>query len=229
MRVKICGIQNEAELETAVKAGADAVGFQVGQVYASQSFILPSTARRLAENLPVFITPVLVTHLNTAEAIFELLDHAEIYAVQLTDCQVDEVAKLRDKLPAAGKIIYTEYVHEQINEMKMAELLPLIDAINLDCYNLASNLVGVDSPNKCYAWGAGAEYVKRAALPVILSGRLNAVNAAEAIAAVRPYAVDACTQLKNADGVLDPAVSANFIWECKKSFFTINHRGNENA
>jgi len=216
MRVKICGIQNEKELHTAVEAGVDAVGFQVGQSFASKSFILPSTAHRLAEGLPVFVVPVLVTHLNTAEAVFELLDKSEIATVQVANFQLRELEKLRDRMPAAGKIIYTEYVHSPVNELKMAEMLPLIDAVNLDCFNLAANMVGVDSPNKCHAWGAGADYVKHCPCPVILSGHLNAANVEQAIDFVKPFAVDACSLLKGEDGFLIPAAVAGFVGNAKK-------------
>lgn len=221
MRVKICGIQNEEELAAAVAAGADAVGFQVGQVYASRNFILPSTARRLAECLPVFITPVLVTHLTGADAIWEIMEHAGINTVQLTGCRIEEVARLRDRLTGGGKIIYTDYVHEPVDEMKMANLLPLLDAVNLDCYNLAAELVGVDSPNKCHAWAAGAEYVKKSALPVILSGHLAAGNASEAIKTVKPFGVDACAGLRKPEGGLDPAAARDFVWNSKQTFFKL--------
>ena len=56
MQVKICGIQNEYELRTAVAAGADAVGFLVGQLHKSKTFILASTAGRLAQQLPPYVT-----------------------------------------------------------------------------------------------------------------------------------------------------------------------------
>ncbi|MEA4862053.1 MAG: hypothetical protein AB7F40_01465 [Victivallaceae bacterium] len=221
MRVKICGIQNESELESAVAAGADAVGFQVGQLYASRSFILPSTARRLVENLPVFVVPVLVTHLTAADAIYELMEHAGVYTVQIAACKVAEVAKLRDLMPDVGKIIYTEYVHEPINEMTMAELMPLVDAINLDCYNLAPNLVGTETPNKCHAWAAGAEYVRKAQLPVILSGHLDGGNVSAAIQEVRPFAVDGCARLKREDGFLDAASAREFVWNAQETFIEI--------
>ena len=48
MRVKLCGMRHEQDLAAAVAADADAVGFLVGQLHASNDFILPSTAARLA-------------------------------------------------------------------------------------------------------------------------------------------------------------------------------------
>ena len=57
MRVSICGIQNESDLQKVVQSDADAAGFLVGQIHQSARFILPSTAGRLAAQLPPFISP----------------------------------------------------------------------------------------------------------------------------------------------------------------------------
>ena len=219
MRVKVCGIKNETELQCAVECGADAVGFQVGQLFPGKNFILPSTARRLAEALPVYITPVLVTNLNSAEAIYEVMANTEIYSVQINNCPFDELIKLKDKLPRTGKIIYTEYVHHLMDDLEMANLIPLIDAVNLDCYNLANDIVGVESQNKCYACEAGGNYVQHSPLPVILSGRLSAENVIQAVKTVKPFGVDACTLLKDSNGELDKTETGKFIWQAQRCDF----------
>ena len=57
-RVKICGLTREADVDDAVNAGADAVGF----VFYPQSprYVTPERAAALARRLPVFVTPVLL-------------------------------------------------------------------------------------------------------------------------------------------------------------------------
>lgn len=223
MRVKICGIQNIEELNIAVEAGADAIGFQVGQLYASKSFILPSTARRLVEKLPVWVTPVLVTHNIMAEEILELVGHSGITTVQITkNCSLEEITKLRDSLPSSGKIIYTEYLHRLTDDMLMAELFPLIDAINLDCYNTAPELVGIDDCEKSYLWDDAVAYVKSSPIPVIICGRLDENNVSEVIGKIHPFGVDGCTKLKNAEGVLNKDRATKFVWNSKEKFF--NHK-----
>ena len=109
MQIKICGIQNEHELQTAIDAGADAVGFLVGQLHRSKTFILASTASRLAQQLPPYISPVIVTHLTKAEEIEEIMTRANIYTVQLHGVANEEIFKLRDLLPVHAKIIICEY------------------------------------------------------------------------------------------------------------------------
>lgn len=225
MRVKICGIQNIEELNIAVEAGADAIGFQVGQLYASKSFILPSTARRLVEKLPVWVTPVLVTHNIMADEILELVSHSGISTVQITrNCSLAEITKLRDKLTPSGKIIYTDYLHHLIDDMILAEIIPLIDAINLDCYNTAPELVGIEDCEKSYLWEDAVAYVKNSLIPVIICGRLDEHSVAEAIAKIHPFGVDGCTKLKSAEGVLNIDRATQFVWNSKQEFFNFKRR-----
>src|SRR5690348_13358241 len=55
-RIKICGLTREQDVQAAVAAGADAVGFVL---YArSPRAVTPARARELARLLPPFVTPV---------------------------------------------------------------------------------------------------------------------------------------------------------------------------
>jgi len=57
-RIKICGLTREADVDAAVAAGADAVGFVL---YAkSPRYVSPERAAALARRLPPFVTPVLL-------------------------------------------------------------------------------------------------------------------------------------------------------------------------
>ncbi|MDP1564951.1 MAG: N-(5'-phosphoribosyl)anthranilate isomerase, partial [Polaromonas sp.] len=57
-RIKICGLTREEDVDAAVAAGADAVGFVM---YASSPrFVSAERAAELAHRLPPFVTPVLL-------------------------------------------------------------------------------------------------------------------------------------------------------------------------
>lgn len=221
MQIKICGIQNEHELQTAIKAGADAVGFLVGQVHRSKTFILASTAGRLAQQLPPYITPVIVTHLTKAEEIVEIVERANIYTVQLHDATNEEIFKLRDLLPSHAKIIVSEYIKNPRNLMELEELYPVIDAINLDCYNKDVNMIGEQSENEIYNWRDAAEFVSQCSLPVIISGGISGENVAEAIKQIMPYGIDACSRLKDLDTEnCDQEKCVSYVKKAKLTFLS---------
>ncbi|SFP19425.1 phosphoribosylanthranilate isomerase [Variovorax sp. PDC80] len=70
-RIKICGLTREADLDAAVEAGADAVGFVLYPK--SPRAIAPERAAALAARLPPFVTPVLLfVDAQPAEAIAAL-------------------------------------------------------------------------------------------------------------------------------------------------------------
>ena len=57
-RIKICGLTREQDVDTAVTAGADAIGFV--RYAKSPRFVTIERAAELAKRLPPFITPVLL-------------------------------------------------------------------------------------------------------------------------------------------------------------------------
>lgn len=58
IRIKICGLTREQDVDAAVSAGADAIGFVL---YApSPRFVTPERAAQLAARLPPLVTPVLL-------------------------------------------------------------------------------------------------------------------------------------------------------------------------
>ncbi len=221
MQIKICGIQNEHELQTAIDAGADAVGFLVGQLHRSKTFILASTASRLAQQLPPYISPVIVTHLNKAEEIEEIMTRANIYTVQLHGVSNEEIFKLRDLLPVYAKIIICEYINNTQKLVEMEEAYPVINAISLDCYNNEVNLIGQQDENKVYNWRDAAEFVSQCSLPVMISGGLSGENVAEAVKQIMPYGVDACSRLKDDEtGNCDQEKCVTYVKNAKLAFLS---------
>ncbi|ARU05700.1 N-(5'-phosphoribosyl)anthranilate isomerase [Comamonas serinivorans] len=57
-RIKMCGLTREADVDAAIAAGADAIGFVL--YAASPRGITPARAGELAHRLPPFVTPVLL-------------------------------------------------------------------------------------------------------------------------------------------------------------------------
>jgi phosphoribosylanthranilate isomerase len=224
MKVSICGIQNDDDLQKVIQSDADAAGFLVGQVHQSARFILPSTAHRLAAKLPPYISPVLVTHLNTVDEIVEIIDKSNIKCVQLHGKMAfDDIIKLREHFAETIQIILATYIVDNSIPDNLDEIYPFIDAILLDCFNREPGLIG-STENSQYMWSVGADFVRHCSLPVLLGGGLNAENIAEAIAKVKPYGVDACSgfRLPNSEECCVERCR-NYVYNAKLAGFKISN------
>ena len=218
MRVKICGIKDENELEIAVNAGADAIGFLVGQRFPSQDFILPDRAARLASLLPPFISPVLVTHLTEPEEILDLADKTGIETIQLHGgSSPEQVAVIRKYLGNSAKLIAVLHIGILPDEVSPAPEAyePLADAFLLDSFDPATGKVG--GTGRIHNWQTSAKVAASVHRPVILAGGLNPDNVAEAVRKVRPFAVDANSALRPL-GPLDPKIAAAFVQNALRAF-----------
>ncbi len=202
MKVKLCGIRNEKDIEIAINAGADAVGFLVGQVHPSSDFILISTAARLVKLLPPFITPVIVTHLSSTEEIQEIVIKTGINTIQLYGKNsIDELRELKDKLGPSVKLIYATHVIGDKCEEGLEDKIEFVDALILDSYNEEEGKVG--GTGLVHDWQISAKLVEKYSIPIMLAGGLNSSNVKNAIKIVKPFGVDANSSLKNEEGFRD--------------------------
>lgn len=210
MKVKLCGIRNEEDIAVAVSAGADAIGFLIGQVHPSPDFILVSTAVRLVKTLPPFITPVIVTHIKSVEEIIEMVTRTGIRTVQLYGKNsIEELEELREKLPVGSKLIYATHIIDNNIEDGLEDKLPFLDALILDSFSKDDGRVG--GTGKTHNWSISAKIVENFDIPVILAGGLKIDNVESAINKVQPYGVDANSSLKNIEGFRDLEKCKEFV------------------
>lgn len=210
MRIKICGIRNEQDMAAAVSAGANAVGFLVGQVHASRDFILPGTAARLVRMLPPFVSPVLVTHFTDPAEVFDLVIRTGITTVQLHGGSTpEEVAALRDMLPPAGKIILTVHLQSEDDFVMTKDYYRMVDAFLIDSVDLDAGKVG--GTGHTNDWQLARKFVETTPYPVFLAGGLCAENAAEAVRTVKPFALDANSRLKDENGEVSAEKCIRFV------------------
>ena len=217
MRIKICGIKTEADVDIVIKSGADAAGFLVGQIHTSPDFILPSTAARLSGMLPPFITPVIVTHLVDVPSILDMVSKTGITTLQLHGGNSSEdVRKICDALPGNGKIIFAVHIIKGEIVPFLQAYYPFIDAVLLDSYNMITGQVG--GTGQIHDWDLSAQIVRTSTVPVILAGGLNPSNVEEAIRTVKPYGVDANSGLKNPEGGRDYELCKMFVVNARKAW-----------
>ncbi|HZY20353.1 MAG TPA: phosphoribosylanthranilate isomerase [Ramlibacter sp.] len=207
-RIKICGLTREQDVDCAVQAGVDAVGFVLYPN--SPRFVSVVRAAELARRLPPFVTPVLL-FVNEVPA---------------------QVAAACDAVPAALLQFHGDETPEQClaasgggrRPWMRAARIPLDAAQPFDLVNFAlqherAQAILVDSHVEGY--GGGGKAFNWSRLPpsvnahLVLSGGLTPANVTDGIVQVRPrcktLAVDVSSGVESAKGVKDPDKIHQFV------------------
>lgn len=201
MRVKICGITNKEDAQTAVSLGADALGFVFAK---SPRRVSKEQARDIIHGLPPFVSPVGVFVDEPGDTIKEICGFCGIGTVQLHG---NEPPSLLHDLPGY-KIIKAFRVKEEEDLKPLAQYHP--HAFLLDSY-VKGVMGGTGIPFKWEIAGLAHKYGA-----IILSGGLTPENVREAIRVVRPYAVDVSSGVEISPGRKDRASMKQFIFQAKK-------------
>jgi phosphoribosylanthranilate isomerase len=195
VRIKICGVTRLEDALLASRLGADALGFNFWP--GSKRHVSAAAARQIIARLPPFVTPVGV-FVNQPEG--EMRAIAAETGIQVFQLHGDEPPGLCSRLP-----------------------LPVVKAVPVDQVSTLSKLLSyevqaflLDTPSRGYG-GTGrpfdwslAEGVSEAA-PVILAGGLTPENVADAVRAVRPWAVDVASGVESSPGVKDADRMLRFV------------------
>ncbi len=187
-RIKICGLTREADVDAAVLAGADAIGFVLYEN--SPRFVSPARACELARRLPPFVTPVGL-FVNAAAPDIAAALHAIPHLVPQFH---------GDETPAACRAPARPYLRAArmapgFDLLDFAVQFPDAQAILLDAH-----VEGFGGGGKVFDWSLIPSGV---ALHLVLSGGLHAANVGQGIASVRPWAVDVSSGVESAKGIKD--------------------------
>jgi phosphoribosylanthranilate isomerase len=199
-RIKICGLTREADVDAAVEAGADAVGF----VFYPKSPRVVTLARaaELAKRLPPFVMPVGL-FVNAAEAEVD----AAVAAIPQLLLQFHG-----DETPAQCERAGRPY-------LRAARIAPGFDLLDFSfqfahaqAILLDAHVDGYGGGGKVFDWSlvqsAATRHAER--LPLVLSGGLNAANVTDGIRALRPWAVDVSSGVESAKGIKDAEAIRRF-------------------
>ena len=188
-RIKICGLRTASDVDTAVQAGADAVGFVF---YApSVRAVSLDEARALAERLPPFVTPVgLFVNANPAD-IERALQALPGLMLQFHGDEPPEACErwARPYLRALAMRADTRL-------LDWSSRFPRAQALLVD-----APVDGYGGGGKVFDWSLLAA---NEASRLVLSGGLNAANVGDGIRRVRPWAVDVSSGVESSRGVKDP-------------------------
>ncbi|MFS8525320.1 MAG: phosphoribosylanthranilate isomerase, partial [Limnochordales bacterium] len=204
-RVKICGLTSPADVEAAVRAGADAVGFVFAE---SPRRVSPQKARELARAVPPFVVRVGVFVDETYDAAARIAEDAGLHVIQLHG-RADEAVILR--LQRLGYQV-AQAVRMRDERDVNAVAGTAADAVLLDTF----------SPGRAGGTGRTFDWrLARAAmaaldargkrLPVVLAGGLTPENVADAVRTVRPFAVDVSSGVETAPGRKCPEKMQRFV------------------
>ena len=209
MRIKICGIRRRADALLAARLGADAIGVLVGKVHPSSDFISPDQAADILEELPPFVSGVLVSHLPDAEALLQLIERVKPQAVQLhSEIPPEEVKQLRRTQPGLT-VLKAIHIRGRNPLKAMVPYSGLVDGVVADSINPLTGQVG--GTGLIHDWSVTAELANRLPIPLLLAGGLTDRNVGAAIRRVKPYGVDVNSGVKARDGFKDPRLLERFI------------------
>lgn len=197
-RIKICGLTREVDVDAAVNAGADAVGFVFYR--GSPRHVAVARAVELAQRLPPFVMPV---------GLFVNAPAPEVIAVLAAMPQL--VLQFHgDESPDECRAYGRPY-------LRAARMRPGFDLLDFAVAHadaqallLDTHFEGFGGSGRVFDWSLVPANVP---LPVVLSGGLHAANVAEGIARVRPWAVDVSSGVESAasgKGIKDAAAIRRF-------------------
>ena len=197
--VKICGVTNLEDALACVEAGADMLGFNFYP--RSPRYVAPDDARRITERLPASVVSVGVfVNEESAGRVEELAARAGVAVVQLHGDESPEYCgALGERLVIKALRVAPDFAPESAAGYPAQAVL--LDAYSKDCYGGTGDV---------FDWAA-ARAVRSLVSQLFLAGGLGTDNVADAVRAVGPYAVDACSLLERAPGLKDAARVRAFV------------------
>jgi len=201
-RVKICGLKTSGDIDAAVAAGVDAVGF----VFYPPSVraLSPNVAAQLISRLPAGVDAVGLVVNATDEQFSAIRAAAPITLWQFHGDETPErCIELADGQPwmKAARVGQGFAFDEFSIQYRQANAF-LLDAL----------VEGYGGGGVPFDWqGIPQTWVSENAPRVVLSGGLNTHNVGEAIARLHPCAVDVSSGVESSRGVKDPALMTQFI------------------
>ncbi len=185
--VKICGLRNRADVDAAVAAGADAIGFVFAE---SVRRVTPEEATLAAQSIPDGVRRVAVMRRPSTDAWREVLVEFEPDVLQtdiedFVDLDVpDSVSRwpvIREGHHALDKGLPGTFLYEGANS----------------------------GTGETVDWQSAAEIAARGRM--LLAGGLSPENVGDAIAEVNPWGVDVSSGVESAPGKKDPELIKRFI------------------
>ncbi len=201
-RIKMCGLTREEDVDAAIESGADAIGFVFYPP--SPRFVSPQKAAQLAKRIPPFVDVVGLFVNESPELVHAACEQLPINILQFHGDESADYCRQFDR-----------------PYLRAARVRPGLDLVEFGrSYSDARGLLldaFVDG------FGGGGHVFDWKLIPpdlpgfLVLSGGLTEANVGEAIARVRPVAVDVSSGIEVSKGIKDHSKIAAFVAAVRKA------------
>jgi len=200
VRIKICGLTRNQDVQVAVAEGADALGFVL---YApSPRAVTAEQAALLIKDSPAFVTTVALFVNESAEEIVRALTVCSFDLLQFHGDETPQFCRQFNRpYMKAIRVRSAEDIHRAVQQYPDAK------ALLLDAY--VENLPG--GTGQAFDW----RLIPELSIPWVLAGGLNANNVADAVNQVQPFAVDVSGGVEASKGIKDRQKIKDFISEVR--------------
>jgi len=201
-RIKICGLTREEDVDAAVAAGADAIGFVFYPP--SPRYVMPQRAAELAKRIPPFVDVVGLFVNETPELVLAACEALPINVLQFHG---DEDAAYCQQF--ARPYLRAARVRPGLDLVEFASSFPDARGLLLDAF--------------VEGYGGGGHVFDWTLIPpdlsgyLVLSGGLTAGNVGDAVRRVRPVAVDVSSGVEMSKGIKDHSKIAAFVAAVRKA------------
>jgi len=221
-RVKICGLMSRTDVNMAVGAGADSLGFVTEYPVPMPWNISREQAAALVTSVPPFVTTTAVVGgsvLNMVAIAIRVKPHF----LQLHgDESIEEIREVCEALAGTGvKVLKALRIDAETGQARFSIQEPM-EACAVLAESGVSGLI-VDSMTSEQPAGTGVildwtvirQISASIRLPLILGGGLRVENVRQAIRLVRPYGVNVISGVEREPGVKDGGLMKDFVMAVK--------------
>lgn len=201
-RIKICGLTREEDVDAAVAAGADAIGFVFYPP--SPRYVSPQRAAELVKRIPPFVD-VVGLFVNEAPEVVRIA--CEALPINVLQFHGDEDAAYCRQF--ARPYLRAARVRPGLDLVEFAGSFPDARGLLLDAF--------------VEGYGGGGHVFDWTLIPpnlpsyLVLSGGLTADNVGDAVRRVRPVAVDISSGVEASKGIKDHSKIAAFVAAVRKA------------
>lgn len=197
VKVKICGITNEADALAAAEAGADLIGFMFYEP--SPRCVSIKTAAAIARELPPHVVKVGVFVDPEEDLVVRAIQHCGVSLLQFHGAEPPGFCTQFGIMSMKAFRIRDESSLQALRDYPT-------DAWLLDAFTPGRQ----GGTGETFDWGLALKAIKLGR-PVFLAGGLTPENISEAVRVVRPYGVDVSSGVESVPGRKDPDKVRRFI------------------